>query len=131
MTRLDDMTAERDRLKASFASESNGPQSISFLPSAEGLYANRIEQLRQSLTGETVERRQAETALRALIDCIELSPRTGLGTGWNSPGVEINVTGYLAGILQIASGTKPEHNPNVVGVQVVAGLGFEPRTFRL
>ena len=46
-------------------------------------------------------------------------------------GVHIDIVGYLAGILELAAGTKIAQNPDIVGVQVVAGAGFEPTTFRL
>ena len=72
-------------------------------------------------------RAEAADLLRSLIDRIELSP--------NSSGkLDIDLYGDLAGILGLAAnknGPLDVSDPSLKQVKVVAGIGFEPMTFRL
>ena len=72
-------------------------------------------------------RGEAADILRSLVDRIELRP--------NQQGkLEIDLYGDLAGILTLAGKkAKPldENDLSVQQVKVVAGVGFEPTTFRL
>ena len=82
----------------------------------------------------------AKEALRALVDRIVLIPAAG------STGVEIELEGDLASLLRLATGLeavtgtpKAAHSgearlecADIIGELVlVAGVGFEPTTFRL
>jgi site-specific DNA recombinase len=70
-------------------------------------------------------RDEAADILRSLIDRIELTP--------NQQGkLEIDLYGDLAGILTLAGGKPLDQNDqSVQQVKMVAGVGFEPTTFRL
>jgi site-specific DNA recombinase len=82
--------------------------------------------------GDETLRAQAVETLRQVIDYVEITPKPGTGKGRKSPGVNINVVGFLAGMLQLATGgTSREQPPKIVQTAVVAGAGFEPTTFRL
>ena len=105
-------------------------------------YRTRVERLHAALNGETEEERlEVAEALRTLVGSIVLTPKP--------TGMEIHVRGDLAGILLLASGrsqiasdhvqktqkNRPRRAVNLdelqSQVQLVAGAGFEPATFRL
>ena len=66
----------------------------------------------------------ATEALRGLIDQIILTPQDGE--------LQIDVRGDLAGILNISlKRKKPAGVAGSSQVEMVAGVGFEPTTFRL
>jgi site-specific DNA recombinase len=111
-------------------------------PEMAGCYRDRVEKLHAALQGQTEEERlEAAEALRTLVEAIVLTPKPA--------GMEIDVRGDLAGILQLASGEgllAPDHVQKTQKnrptravdfaelqsqVQMVAGAGFEPATFRL
>ena len=71
------------------------------------------------------QRLAATEALRALIDTIVLTPEDGE--------LKVDVCGDLAGILRIATNAKTPvaFASGVSQVELVAGTGFEPVTFRL
>ena len=75
------------------------------------------------------------TLIRTLVDKIVLTPK-------DASGLSIDLHGDLAGILQVSVGKKlpggkkraaPEVPSGAADLQVtmVAGIGFEPMTFRL
>jgi site-specific DNA recombinase len=69
-------------------------------------------------------RAEAANRLRSLVSRIVLTPEHGQ--------VAIGVNGDLAGILAIAhEKTPPASADGVSQVKLVAGIGFEPMTFRL
>ena len=68
----------------------------------------------------------AQEALRALVEAVIVTP-----VGDN---MDVELIGELGGILAIASGQKstgPALSGEPSSALLVAGLGFEPRTFRL
>ena len=90
------------------------------------------------MMGDEERRHEASEILRTLIDKIVLSPSN------SGDGLEVDLIGALAGILTIAHGHLPVGQkrktsgssdrsklPDVSAVQLVAGAGFEPATFRL
>ncbi len=94
-----------------------------------GYYRAQIADLRAALT-EAGRHMQAAEIVRKLVDRIELSPvvRSGRKT------LSVSLYGRLAGILAMATKTKAPLDESGVPVQVtklVAGVGFEPTTFRL
>ena len=95
-------------------------------PEMAGYYRRQVESLHEALnTGPEAERLKAADLLRSLISAIVLTP--------SESGLEMDVQGDLAVILTIASNAK---SPAVLRaglsqVEMVAGTGFEPVTFRL
>ena len=90
-------------------------------PNLAGIYRGRIEQLAATLEAEDGE--EARTLIRSLVERIQLHE--------TADGFRIEVHGELANILALATGSS--HKAEVLGQQMkmVAGVGFEPTTFRL
>ena len=91
------------------------------------LYHSKVSDLANALNEPDV-RREAAEALRALIDKVVLTP--------SEDGYDIDLHGDLAGILALASGKKAktaqaDMAEAVSQISLVAGVGFEPLTFRL
>ena len=92
-------------------------------------YRTQIADLRAALT-EAGRRMQAAEIVRKLVDRIELSPvvRNGRKT------LSVSLYGRLAGILAMATKAKTPLDESGAPMRVtklVAGVGFEPTTFRL
>ena len=96
-------------------------------PNMSRLYHSNVSDLANALNEPDV-RREAAEALRALIDKVVLTP--------SEDGYDIDLHGDLAGILALASGKKAktaqaDMAEAVSQISLVAGVGFEPLTFRL
>ncbi|MHB1302415.1 MAG: recombinase family protein [Acidiphilium sp.] len=99
-------------------------------PSMAVIYRERVAALHEALQ-QNETRAQATEVIRSLVSEIVLTPAGGL--------LEIEVRGDLAGILTIAAAGKQQKSPPLAGtgsdvgsqVMMVAGIGFEPMTFRL
>ncbi|MCU4161631.1 recombinase family protein [Acidiphilium sp. AL] len=98
-------------------------------PSMAVIYRERVAALHEALQQDET-RAQAAEVIRSLVSEIVLTPAGGL--------LEIDVGGDLAGILTIAAAGKQQKSPSLAGtgsdgsqVMMVAGIGFEPMTFRL
>ncbi|TVV74642.1 recombinase family protein [Sphingomonas solaris] len=95
-------------------------------PEMAGYYRRQVESLHEALnSGPEAERLKAADLLRSLISAIVLTP--------SDSGLEMDVQGDLAGILTIASNAKSPAilRAGLSQVEMVAGTGFEPVTFRL
>src|SRR5262249_5135009 len=91
-------------------------------PNLAEIYRRKVENLRGAL-GREDAREEAVAILRGLIDQIRLEPVDGqLG---------IYLVGNLAAILGLCTKKHPGSLEAGVQVTVVAGVGFEPTTFRL
>ena len=125
--KMAELEARRDALRGRLAaSEDSG---IRLHPNMAGYYRAQIADLRTALT-ETGRHMQAAEIVRKLIDRIELSPviRSGRKT------LSVSLYGRLAGILVMATKAKApldESDAPVKVTKLVAGVGFEPTTFRL
>jgi site-specific DNA recombinase len=96
-------------------------------PNMGNIYRKKVETLVATLNGEGT-RAEAADILRGLIDRITVTP--DLETG--EP--VISLEGNLAGILGLSQTTKNAARispDDVQQVKLVAGVGFEPTTFRL
>ncbi len=120
-------------------SASPAPDPILIHPSMAVTYRERVAALIAGL-GTSAEMPAAKEALRALVDRLVLTPAKG------STGVEIELEGDLAALLRLATGSaavigtpRSAHScearledTDIIGELVlVAGVGFEPTTFRL
>jgi hypothetical protein len=94
-------------------------------PEMATFYREQVGALHQALQDDTeATRLKAGEILRSLVKEIVLTPGDGE--------LKIDVRGDLAGILAVALKTKtPTTRAGVSQFEMVAGIGFEPMTFRL
>ncbi len=124
MAALEDRKAELEKL----ISTSDDPPAL-LHPNMADHYHREVAELHAALADEK-RRMEAVEIIRALIDKIVLTPvkKNGRKT------MAIDLHGHLAGILSLAAKTKkPPHKDGDFkeSTKVVAGVGFEPTTFRL
>lgn len=113
---------------ARLISETDEPPAL-LHPNMAQHYKREVERLHEAL-GDDGHRAEAVEIIRSLVDKIVLHP---LPEGAAVP-MAIDLHGHLAGILSLAAQTKKP--PRKGGdfsefTKVVAGIGFEPMTFRL
>jgi site-specific DNA recombinase len=102
-------------------------------PNVSGIYRKKVERLTEALNTPE-DRNEAAEAIRALVEKITLRP------GPNRGEIDATLHGELGTILgwieaQAVEKTRKRETPAAfatgVSVSVVAGIGFEPMTFRL
>ena len=118
------MTARREELEALL--DGSEEEQVLLHPGMGVFYRQQVASLAEALNAEE-NRAEAAEIIRSLVDRIIMTP--------NDKGqLEIDLHGDLAGILSMAANKdKPleECDPAVQQVKMVAGVGFEPTTFRL
>jgi site-specific DNA recombinase len=125
MSELDTRKTELEKLLES-APE---PPPVLVHPRMSDRYREEIGRLREALN-DVSRREEAAEIVRGLFDSIVLQPS---GSGRERT-LTIDLTGHLAGILNLARETKkgaagaPASDRQI---KLVAGVGFEPTTFRL
>jgi site-specific DNA recombinase len=94
-------------------------------PKMAEIYRRKVTDLHAALNDDEATRAEAADILRSLIDAIILVPEGNE--------LKIELRGDLAGILNVAANEKsPSVTDGLVSqVEMVAGEGFEPSTFRL
>jgi site-specific DNA recombinase len=107
--------------------QTHSPTDITIHPNIAELYRRKVQDL-QTLLEDESSRPEAMEIMRSMVDRIEVSP----GTKRGEP--EVLLVGALASILDYAA--TPTKNAASYGdgvgrVLMVAGVGFEPTTFRL
>ena len=118
---LKDLEVRKKELESQRALEPT-EQTVAIHPNVGELYRRKVGEL-QSLLEDERTKAEAADAIRALIDHIEV--RAGRKRGQ----AEVVLVGALASILDFAS---REGKASSDGrVLLVAGVGFEPTTFRL
>ena len=115
--RLEALEAEKETLEQQ--SKRPAPTPLRVHPRLPELYRAKVEKLAKSLSEPDI-RDEAATLLRELIDTVSVSP---MKNGW-----EVKIKGEVGRMVNLAEG-KTEQNQ--CSVKVVAGVGFEPTTFRL
>ena len=121
--RLDALEERRDRLEDALADVQPAPL-VEFHPNAADSYRKKVRDLRAALAAADDENRQeAYRGIRDLVEKIVIKP-----TGPYKP-VDLEIHGKLATLLQ-ASTERTIEEPKSMGA-LVAGVGFEPTTFRL
>jgi hypothetical protein len=142
MIALDD---RRKDLEAQLAAADNPPAPVRLHPKMSETYRERVAALIRGL-GEGEGMEEAREAIRGLIEKIVLTPRA------EGPGLTVDLHGALASLLLLATGApvhrvarmaaggrnhKSSAGAELQGVDLidksvlVAGVGFEPTTFRL
>jgi site-specific DNA recombinase len=131
--KMEELEARKVALTAALA-ESPEPPALRLHPALSDLYRAKIANLASALSDASVKR-EATGALRGLVSEIRMIPDPSAAGGHR-----MDLIGELASILALAEGreaqtTKPPRAARVfVGfgsVSMVAGVGFEPTTFRL
>jgi site-specific DNA recombinase len=121
--RLEELEDQRTRLEADLATQE--PPAPVLHPNMSEVYHRRVANLAEALRSPDT-RTEAAEILRSLIETIELRPE--------GEAYAILLRGDLAGILRLsANGKKPAavSSDGLSQVALVAGVGFEPTTFRL
>ncbi|MCZ0813534.1 recombinase family protein [Roseovarius sp. EGI FJ00037] len=121
----DRLTTLEDRKSALQAQIARNPVSpvVRFHPNYVDLYRKKVGELAGLLSDEST-REDAMTAIRSLVDRIEV--RAGVKRGET----EVTLVGTLAGILALGTNTNAALKDGGTCL-LVAGVGFEPTTFRL
>jgi site-specific DNA recombinase len=92
-------------------------------PKLAQICQDKIARLREELNRPEL-RSEASAALRSLIEEVRLVPEHGV--------LQIEIAGALAGMMALADSRKPASaGGGLQQVTLVAGIGFEPITFRL
>ena len=112
--RLQHARAERDQIAHSLE-EFEAGRVITLHPQIAAAYRAAVEQLTGTIASNEEVRREAHSAIRALVDRIILTPRE------NQDGVDIDIEGRLSAVLDLAAGRKPR-SPDGMS-QVVAEEG--------
>jgi site-specific DNA recombinase len=120
------LEARQDELKQAIAS-STGPAPL-LHPNLAEVYRLKVAELRRSLDADRLDPEAVEL-IRSLVDAVTLTPEDGA--------LAISIKSELAGILALCDESR-KANPGDQGVaglaeqiKLVAGIGFEPMTFRL
>ncbi|WP_322890705.1 recombinase family protein [Yoonia sp. 76] len=124
--RMTELESEKLKL-AMIIDESPEPPALRLHPSLSNLYRTKIRNLASALQDPTLKM-EATEALRGLVSEIRMVPDVDALDGHY-----IELVGEVAGILALgnAETTKPARFARVGSVTMVAGVGFEPTTFRL
>lgn len=120
---LAEREAERERLEAELAALDAAKDPIAFHPRVAEHYRRKVADLKAHLAALDPEgREKACAAIRDLVEAIVITFR-----GRYQP-ADIEIRGKLAALL-----AKDGQQPGIAGsvMKVVAGVGFEPTTFRL
>ena len=121
--KLTDLEEQKAALEAQLA-ELGDEEPVQLHPRLAERYRAKVADLARALN-DPETRVEAAEAMRGLLTEIRLIPVAG--------GHEIELVGDLAGILALTQGQKktPPATGAGVSVPLVAGVGFEPTTFRL
>jgi DNA invertase Pin-like site-specific DNA recombinase len=123
-TKLDALESRQSEVDKELAGLPDDP--VRLHPNLAVVYRQKVSRL-QELLGNDVTRAEAVEIIRSLVDHVTLRPTAEGGT-------EIELVGDIAQMVHLArngsiSGAVPDQFAR--SVKVVAGVGFEPTTFRL
>ena len=120
---LRELEDKRDEIEDALANV-EPPPVVELHPNVGEIYRNKVQELRAGLdAADDDNRADAYRAIRELVERIVIHP-----SGAYQP-VEIEIHGQLATLLR-APNERTIREPQSMGV-MVAGVGFEPTTFRL
>ena len=126
-TRMQALEAEKAELEAMTSAEPLEALTV-LHPAMSELYKNSVMNLSHALTRQDTQA-EAMDLLRGLIDRIVIHPPNA-----DAGDVLIDIEGDLAGILSVADKSKKAAGlspDDLMQIKLVAGVGFEPTTFRL
>ena len=117
------MTALEERKATLVAETAEAKEEMPRLhPGLAEVYRKKVADLTQALNDDAL-RTEATEVLRSLISEIRLIPQDGA--------LAIELVGALAGILALGKEKRPRPFGSGAQITLVAGVGFEPTTFRL
>jgi site-specific DNA recombinase len=120
---LRELEDQRDELEANLGNI-EPPPTIELHPNVGEIYRGKVRDLKAALDlADDDNRAEAYRAIRELVEKVVIRP-----SGARQP-VEIEIHGQLATLLRLSNGGTIGE-PQSMGV-LVAGVGFEPTTFRL
>ena len=125
------LTERREALEAQLT-HTSAPDPIRIHPTMAATYQARVRSLISGLN-KAGEMQEAQEALRGLVDRIVLQPSPETGK------LDIILEGALSGLLTLSLGAKRKEGSSteaqaidsIEELLLVAGVGFEPTTFRL
>ena len=128
-TEAETLEERRKTLEAQLTDQAPGP--VRLHPKMADTYRERIRELIDGLS-EPKRQDAAKDAIRALIDRVTLLP----APEGHDDGLVVDLEGALAQILALSLNAKKPSTAGGTGEDVgqlvmVAGVGFEPTTFRL
>jgi len=123
--RLTELEARRAQLEEGMAAAAAPP--IRLHPNLALLYRKKVERLHEALNQPEI-RDEAIEVLRSLLERVVIAPVEG--------GFDIEIIGEIAQMIEVSMGEGEKKGPILNermgrSVKVVAGVGFEPTTFRL
>ncbi|MGZ5917910.1 MAG: recombinase zinc beta ribbon domain-containing protein [Methyloceanibacter sp.] len=122
--RLDELGARRKQLEQDLAAGPTTP--VRLHPNLAKIYRRQVERLQDALNQPGI-RDEALQILRGLVERVSIGPAEN--------GLEIEITGEIAKMVELGIEHRAKRatldEEAVRSVKVVAGIGFEPMTFRL
>ncbi|WP_424988967.1 recombinase family protein [Microbulbifer sp. S227A] len=124
--KLEEMEGQLTKLDSELATPA--PTPVRLNPNLSELYRRKVQDLSDTLTDPEI-RPQALELIRSLIERVTIKHA--------DDGVIVALDGALVGMIGLAqnakspSGEGPCTNIDISSIKVVAGVGFEPTTFRL
>ncbi len=123
--RLEELEFRRAELEQEIGSASTPP--IRLHPNLAQVYRRKVERLQHALNDPEI-REEAIQVLRSLLERVVVAPA--------ETGFEVEIVGDIAQMIEIGMDEDQKKGPNLNermarSVKVVAGVGFEPTTFRL
>ena len=125
--KMDALEVRKGELTIRLASMDDAAAPVHLHPSIAQIYRQKVADLTASLNDD-LARPEATEALRDLVSEVRMVPDDG-----DEHGHVIELYGELGAILALAddANDKPRRLTGGVSVPMVAGVGFEPTTFRL
>jgi site-specific DNA recombinase len=119
--RLEELEGRKAELEGLLAAPPPSP--VRLHPNLAELYREKVAELHKALA-DPESRTEALELIRSLIDCVELHPAEGR--------FRIELIGEIANMIKLSAGAESlGSDVERASVKVVAGVGFEPTTFRL
>jgi site-specific DNA recombinase len=128
-TKLEALEARQSEVAKELAGLSREP--VRLHPNLATLYRRKVAAL-QDLLERDATRAEAVEIIRSLLDRVVFRPTP------EARGIEVELVGDIAGMVHLAQNSNENspvsgavHDEFIRSVKVVAGVGFEPTTFRL
>lgn len=122
--KLKQARAERGGI-AEAIGDADASKVITLHPNIAGAYREAVKQVTGLLDGDEAETRAGRNALRSLVDRVILTPRT------EARGMDIDVEGRLAAMLDMGTGKSPRPREGTIPVVAEARYGFESTLRRI